>query len=884
MAKDKIVAGTLKTRSESSDSTPLMLQYQKIKDEHKKEVLFFRLGDFYEMFNEDALEVSRLLNLTLTHRGTQPMCGIPYHAAKIYISRLLRLGKKIAVCEQVGENPNGKGLAERKVIEIITPGTALESEYLDGGANNFLAAASISGCFVGFAIIDVTTGEFSATHWKLSETAEKLPGELGRFNPREFLLSEKLYSNPAVKDILNANPSISISWYPDWNFDSKLSFSRLTRQFNTANLKSFSLTEESAEVGAAGFLLDYLQRNSTAKAPHVTGIKVYSDSEYVIIDDSSRRNLEITQNLRDGSTQYTLLECISNAKTSMGKRLLVHWLNFPLKNSSEIASRQDDVQLFFENSTLLEKIRREFSCIYDIERLAGRIAMEKAHGKDLQTLKNSLSQWLKIQTVLESFGFSFIDCAVGQEIIQLIDSSVIDEPSTSLTEGNLIKDGWSQELDHWKNIQTNFNQTLEEYAEEEKKLTGISNLRIKSNANSGYYIEITKGKLEKVPDHFIMRRSLVNAERYTTQKLMDLEKELLESAAKIIELEKELFIEVRKNIGTKIEYLLHTAKEIAYIDVVSSLADSAVIHNWTRPVVDDSTFFKLQDGRHPVVEHHLPHGEFVPNDLFICSPSDFCEDCSTSFDLITGPNMAGKSTFLRQNALISLLAQTGSFVPAENAHLGIVDRIFCRVGASDNLARGESTFLVEMTETANILRSATQKSLVIMDEVGRGTSTEDGLSIAWAISEYLLNTIKCRTLFATHYHELTRMIHPALKLQCMAVSETQNNIVFLRKIKDGASENSYGLHVASLAGVPSQVIDRAKQILSKLQETAGETLSVKIETSLESQKKSVQPVVPGLFSDEELILDEILSCDVENITPIQALTLVSRWKKSLSGR
>ena len=886
--KDKVVAGTVQKRSEGTELTPLMVQYQSIKDEYQNEVLFFRLGDFYEMFNEDAVEVSRLLNLTLTHRANQPMCGIPYHAAKIYIARLLRLGKKIAICEQVGEIGKGKAITERKVIEVITPGTALESEYLEGGANNYLASCVVKKNQAGFAYIDVTTADFYATSWDLKDMADSFSKELGRSNPRELLLPENLRDDKIVSEILEQNLRIAVSYYPEWNFDNALSYKRLTKQFNTQNLRSFNLTEDSVEVGPAGFLLDYLTKNVSTNAPHVSGIKVYKDYEYVVMDDSSRRNLEITENLRDGTYQYSLLECVAHTQTAMGKRLLVNFLNYPLTDSRKIYARQEHVALFVNNRELMESVREAFSSVLDIERLAGRIAMERAHAKDLQALKASLYAWLKVRVLIEKYDFSTSPADEAKKIIQLIESAILDDPSTLLTEGRLIKDGWSKELDHWRDIQNNFNKILEEYAEEEKQKTGITNLRIKNNNNAGYYIEITKGKLQQVPEHFIMRRSMLNADRYTTARLQELEHELNEASTKIIELERDLFIEVRSQIATLVPYLLQTSHEIAYTDVSAALAYSALLHNWVRPVVDDSSVFEVKNARHPVVEFHLPAGEFVPNDLSICSPADFGEKCSTSFALITGPNMAGKSTYLRQNALIALLAQTGSFVPAESAHIGVVDRIFCRVGASDNLARGESTFLVEMTETANILRSATQKSLVIMDEVGRGTSTEDGLSIAWAISEYLLNTIKCKTLFATHYHELTRMEHPALKLLCMKVAENSGEVVFLRKIKEGASENSYGIHVARLAGIPAGVIARANEILQHLQKIAGEKPvideNLKTEKMSETEKSHFSTTAPGLFTDEEMVLDEILSADPENMTPIQALQLISRWKKSLSGR
>lgn len=885
-SKDSIVAGSVQARSESSELTPIMLQYLSIKEEHKNDVLFFRLGDFYEMFGQDAIEVSRLLNLTLTHRGSDPMCGIPYHAAKIYIARLLRSGKRIAVCEQIGE-PNRKGLTERKVVEVITPGTALESEYLEGGANNFLACICIQKGRCGFAYIDVSTSDFFATSWYESDMAENFPKELGRCHPRELLLPQSLERNPVIQDTLLQNEGIAVSYYPDWNFDSGLSYKRLLSQFNTANLQSFSLDEKSPEVAPAGFLLDYLQKTATTNAPHVRGIKVYRDSQFVIMDDSSRRNLEIVQNLRDGSSQFSLLECLSHTQTAMGKRLLRSWLLYPLTDSREIVSRQNHVELFFTNRNLLEYVHEVFADILDIERLAGRIAMERAHAKDLQALRASLSAWIQVRAQLDSYGFTETDKKIAEEITELIGSSILDDPATALGEGRIIKEGWSEKLDEYRRIHDNVSKILEEYAESEKNATGIQNLRIRNNSLTGYYIEITRGKTESVPPHFILRRSMTNADRYTTVRLQEIEKEISEAELKITETEKELFLDVRARIAEHTNYLLQTAKEVAYADVTSALAFAAIMYGWVRPLVDNSKQFIVKGGRHPVVELHIPSGEFVPNDIEISADP---EDGIPCFGLITGPNMAGKSTYLRQNAIIALLAQIGSFVPAKEAHIGVVDRIFCRVGASDNLARGESTFLVEMTETAFILRTATEKSFVIMDEVGRGTSTEDGLSIAWAVSEYLLNALKCKTLFATHYHELTRLNHPSLKLLCMDVSEESDKITFLRRVKEGASENSYGIHVASLAGIPQSVIRRANEILSSLhsdEKSAGSGLNVDmIQTAQSNAEKTLEKSVsmPGLFSDEELVLDEILSSDPDDMTPRQALDLVARWKKSLSGR
>lgn len=860
--------------------TPMMIQYRGIKEKYKNEVVFFRLGDFYEMFNEDAVEVSRLLNLTLTHRASQPMCGIPYHAAKIYIARLLRLGKKIVICEQVGEIPKGgKGITERKVVEIITPGTAVEAEYLDGCRANYLAALSISKAKAAFSFIDVTTSAFSATSWPAAKMAENFGKELNRASPRELLLPVSLKNNADIQSVLASYGAISVSYYPDWDFSFELSYKKLTAQFKTANLKAFGLDEDSAEIVPAGFLLDYLEKTTNAALPHISSIRVYHDSEYLIMDDSSRRNLEIITNMRDGSSQYTLYECVDFTKTAMGGRLLRNWLLFPLTKLSQIESRQNHVASFVENRTLLDKVKNDLGGILDVERLAGRIAMDRAHAKDLQALRASLESWGKIKEYLGQYDFSFVSDEDARKICSLIENAILEDPATSLTDGGIIKAGWSEELDHWRGVHDNFNQILLEYEAEEKEKTGISTLRVKYTNAAGYFIEVSKGKLANVPPHFIMRRALVNGDRYTTEKLQGLEQELNESSTKILELERDLFIEVRNNLHQYIPYLLQIADEIANTDAACSFAQAAVEHNWIRPEMEDSTYFEIKDGRHPVVENHLPRGEFVPNDSLLCAEDK--NENLPAFALITGPNMAGKSTYLRQNALIALLAQTGSYVPASKARLGIVDRIFCRVGASDNLAKGESTFLVEMTETANILHAATKRSLVIMDEVGRGTSTEDGLAIARAVSEYLLDTIGCKTFFATHYHELSRMEHPHLKMLCMDVLEQNGSVVFLRKVKEGVTENSYGIHVAKLAGIPQAVIDRAKVILTHIQELAQDN-PVIIEEAV--KPAAVQPSSPGLFSDEEIIISEILSTDTDNLTPLSALQNIARWKKALSGQ
>ena len=854
-----------------AEISPLMEQYGIIKKQHLKEVLFFRVGDFYEMFNEDAIEVSRLLNLTLTHRGDDPMCGVPYHAAKVYIARLLRLGKRIAICEQVTPPSKGKGLTERKVVEVISPGNTLEQEYLDQGANNFLGSLCYVKDYVAFSYIDISTGEFYAVKWKKNQTTQEMAKELGRSTPKELILSMSMQKDEDVNFVLNQFPNLTVDYEQDWYFSKENAYKMLLKQFGTTSLHSFSLTEDSPEIVPAGFLLEYLTKtiatqNQDKIFPQVTALKTFSDKEYVTIDDSSRRNLEITWNLKDGSTQYTLLETLQNTQTSMGSRLLRNRLMYPLTNVEKIRNRQNRILTFTNNKPVLDEVREILSKVLDIERLASRIAMERAHAKDLQALRQSLESVVNVRKLVEQVGLiEGIELETAQKIIFDIKSAILEDPSTSFTEGRLIKEGYSEELDKVRELQNNFNEILDDYLQEEKDKTGIPNLKIKYTSAIGYYIEVTKGKIPDVPTHFILKRTLVNCDRYTTSRLDELERELLSASETIIELERNLFMEFRGRLISNIKYLLEIAAETAEIDVTTSLAFSALKNNWICPEIDDSGILDIENGRHPVVEYHLESGDFVPNNSFLSDKK---------FALVTGPNMAGKSTYLRQNALIVLLAQIGSFVPATKAHIGVVDKIFCRVGASDNLARGESTFLVEMSETALILRSATEKSLVIMDEVGRGTSTEDGLSIAWSVSEYLLNVIKAKTFFATHYHELTRLVHPSLQLLCLDVLEQSGQVVFLKRIKEGATTNSYGIHVAKLAGIPDSVIKRAENVLATLQKDTPVTIE---------NEKPEKPklTMPSLFSEEELVLEEILSVNPDDMTPFQALQAIAKWKSRL---
>ncbi|MBN2810365.1 MAG: DNA mismatch repair protein MutS [Spirochaetales bacterium] len=866
----------------------MMAQYLRIKEDHRDAVLFFRLGDFYEMFHQDAIEVSRLLNLTLTQRAGNPMCGIPYHASRVYIARLLRAGKKIAICEQLTIPGPGKGIAERKVVEIITPGTAVEEEYLEQNVNNYLASFYVSPDGVcAYSYIDVTTGEFAGTVFSGPDSPERFRKELGRIQPREILVPQSLGdSYPILAEALADQSSMLINRYPEWSYNLQSAYKRLCGAFRTASLQSFGLTEASPLVASAALVIEYLNQTAGAALSHVSGITVYGETDFLSIDDSTRKNLELVQNLRDGSSSYTLYEVLNQTRTAMGARLLRAWIHHPLTDRSAIEERNSLVDYLYRSQRLLARLRDHLSTVLDIERLAARVSMERAHGKDLVALKQSLEAFLKIQQIFSSDApASFrMEAAVADSILQLKDllsSSLKEDCSILLTEGNLIKDGWSPRLDELRALRDNSQAVLDAYVAEERDNTGIQNLKIRYNRLIGYYLEVSKGNLHAVPSHFIRRRSLSNGERFTTDRLVELETELNGVHANITELEQQLFLEIRARVGADLETLSYAAKRISRLDALQSFAHAATLYAWTKPAFSDSGVMDIRGGRHPVVELHLPSGSFVPNGITLDSAA---ESDAPSFALITGPNMAGKSTFLRQTALITLMAQLGSFVPAESVVLTPVDRIFCRVGASDNLARGESTFLVEMTETAHILRTATKSSLVIMDEVGRGTSTEDGLAIARSVTEYLLHSIGAKTLFATHYHELSHLQFPRLAHFCLDVLESEGTVVFLKKLRSGASANSYGIHVARLAGIPDQVLEAAKKYV-KLRENdfpEASALSSVPDAAIEAKSKPIS-FGPSLFPEEELILNELLSISIESLTPLQALTYLDGWKRKLSG-
>jgi DNA mismatch repair protein MutS len=861
-------------------------QYRRIKREHQGEVLFFRLGDFYEMFADDALEVSNLLNLTLTRRNGLPMCGIPYHAARSYIARLLRLGKKIAICEQLAEPVRGKGIIEREVVEVITPGTTVDDDYLEKGSSNYLAALASTAVSLSFACIELSTGDFYATSFPFEGAGERLRLELERLQVKELVVQESLLEEyPLLAEAVLGRPSLVINRWTDWLFDPVRGKERLERQFGTVSLKSFGLEGDAPEIVSAGALLDYLDGTAKSLLPHIRSINLYGEAEYVGIDESTQRNLELIKNLRDGDVRFSLLEVLDETKSSMGRRLLKWRILHPLREAAHINKRLDMVETLYHDQGHLASLRELLGKTPDLERLSSRLAMDRAHGKDLLSIKNALTAFMAVEGVCGSLSLTFESSnatsldASGFErlgnLIDLLERGIAEDPSILLTEGNLIRKGFDLELDAVRQFRDNGRRMLEDYLEEERRVTGIPSLKIQHNRFLGYFFEVTKANLSKVPPRFIRRQNVVSGERYTTDKLAGLESEINGASDRVIELEKKLFLEIRNRARELIPELSAAARRIAEIDTAQSLAWAATAQGWIRPLVDDKNRIRVLESRHPVVEAHLKRGEFIPNDVSLDGEGVF-------FALITGPNMAGKSTYLRQTALIVIMAQIGSFVPAGEAEIGLVDRIYCRVGASDNLARGESTFLVEMNETAYILRTATEKSLVIMDEVGRGTGTNDGLSIAWAVCEELLDFIKCRTLFATHYHELALLSHPALVNRSMEVLDRNGEIVFLRKLKEGSAPESYGLPVARLAGLPERVLRQADRIMARLKEkekALHDALPDISKPAPEEERPSGEQSRYGEWAEKiDTLLEDILCLEPDRMTPMEALNRLSAWK------
>jgi DNA mismatch repair protein MutS len=894
------------------DRSPMMEQYRRAKSQHRDAVLFFRLGDFYEMFFEDAVEISALLNLTLTKRQGEPMCGVPYHAARSYIARLLKAGKKVAICEQLTEPGKGKGLVERDVVEVITPGTALDEDFLDQSSDNFLAALCSSRERLCLAWVDISTAEFRAFSFpddSAPAVEERLRIELFRLAPRELLLQQSLMERPEVANCLDEHPSIIINRLPDWSFGGAEDAEAIRRRFGLATLKGRGFEDDAPELQAAEALLRYVDDTAAAAAVHLPPPLAYVSDDYVSIDDSSQKNLELVQNLQDASRNFSLLEVLDFTKTAPGSRLLRHWVLEPLRDRPRIEERLDAVDFLYRDQRLLASLREVLGRVLDTERLSSRVAMDKAHAKDLLALRDSLEACEAARLLLAKAGAggllvegvddAAVDLSTG--IRDLIGRGIKEEPSILLTEGDLIREGYDEELDRLHAIKDDSRAVLEAYLEEERAASGIAGLRVRYNRIIGYYLEVSKGKLESVPSYFIRRQSLVNGERYTTARLAELESEINGATESIVDRERRLFLDLRDKVKAGVPSLLALARVAAVQDCLAAFAWAATVRGYSRPVLCEDGRLRIVEGRHPVVEAHLPSGSFIPNGIELQAASAPRADAEgpeakgpdgsrASFALITGPNMAGKSTFLRQTALIVLMAQAGSFVPALEAEIGLVDRIFCRVGAQDNLARGESTFLVEMHETARILNTATAASLVVMDEVGRGTSTIDGLAIAWAVSEDLLHRLGSRTLFATHYHELTAIAHPRLRNLSLAVSENDGEVVFLKRIEEGPAAGSYGIHVARLAGLPEKVLERAAAVQAELSKKEKSLAGAELQAALppaaagrRGPDERKRPIQGGLFDPGELVLAELASLDMDRLAPLDALNRLAALKKQLQS-
>lgn len=804
-------------------TTPMMLQWHACKEKAGDSLLFFRMGDFYEAFHDDAVIMARELELTLTKRQEIPMCGIPHQSYETYIDRLLAKGFRVAVAEQTEDPKAAKGLVRREVVRVVTPGSLITSSLLSEGSNNFIASVVRIGQLFGFAVLDLTTAEFRVIE---IDNEQDLLNEIYRFKPAEFVLSPKIKEkHSSLFDEIRKNYNTIFSSYDDWRFEHQTAHDFLMGHLGVKSLDGFGLRGMVAAINAAGGLLSYIQESLSLSIDHITALDVYSTDHFMSIDRATQRHLELTESLYDGvSKRNTLLDVLDHTHSPMGKRLLRQWIKQPLLEPSEITQRQDAIAAFYGASRQSEELTSLLEGVRDVERLIMKVTSGYASPRDLVALKNSFSPIPKLKLILQ--GLSNLSSLLDNEekriealpeMVELIHKAIVDEPPARISDGKIFRDGYCPELDELREISHDSKAWLARYQEELKTTTGIRTLKVSFNRMFGYYIEVSKGQAERMPDTFQRRQTLVNAERFITPELKVYESKVMNAEERIGAIENELFVAIRQKIAYYAPLVRRTAQALAKIDCLHSLAFTARRHNYVRPVVDLSNKLHIVDGRHPVIEAAQTSERFIPNDTTLDGEGQ-------RLLLITGPNMAGKSTYIRQVAIITIMAQIGSFVPVTEAHIGIVDKVFSRIGASDDLSRGHSTFMVEMTETANILNNATSRSLVILDEIGRGTSTYDGISIAWAVAEYLLLTEgrTAKTLFATHYWELTKLEEkiPGAVNYNVAVHETENGVVFLRKIIRGGTDKSYGIHVGRLAGLPLSVITRAQEILIHLEENA----------------------------------------------------------------
>ena len=880
------------------DLTPMMQQYMETKKQYQDCILFYRLGDFYEMFFDDALTVTKELELTLTGKACgleerAPMCGVPYHAVESYLTKLVNRGYKVAICEQVEDPKLAKGLVKRDVVRIVTPGTNLNVQSLEESKNNFLMCITYTPTKIGISVADVTTGDYYLTE---VEDLRKLNDELMKYEPSEIICNEAFLVSGFDADELRARYHISVNALEPHLFDDEGCKRVLLKHFKVNTLTGLGIDDFPVGMLAAGALLQYLNETQKTELAHFTHIIPYLTNKYMLLDGSTRRNLELTETLREKQKRGSLLWVLDKTRTAMGGRLLRSMIEQPLIDRTEMERRLDAIEELNLNSVSRDEIREYLNPVYDLERLLSKVTYKTANPRDFIAFRNSLEMLPHIKAVLKEFSKEELkgieeDIDGLEDIYQLICASIEEDPPVTVREGGMIKDGFDETIDRLRNAKRDGKQWLAELEEQDRERTGIKNLKVKYNKVFGYYFEVTNSYRDMVPEDYIRKQTLANAERYTTPRLKELEDTILNAEDKLTALEYDLFCKIRESIAMELERIQRTAKGIARLDVYASLSLVSERNHFVRPKLNEKGTIDIKDGRHPVVE------QMITNDLFIANDT-FLDNSSHCISVITGPNMAGKSTYMRQTALIVLMAQIGCFVPAKSANIGIVDRIFTRVGASDDLASGQSTFMVEMNEVANILRNATSDSLLILDEIGRGTSTFDGLSIAWAVIEHISNRklLGAKTLFATHYHELTELEGKMSNVNnyCIAVKECGDDIIFLRKIIKGGADRSYGIQVAKLAGVPDMVIDRAKEIAEQLSDNdiTEKVQSISVNIKNEGKPKK-QPKLDELdlaqmslfdtVTDEDVI-KELMELEVNTMAPIDALNTLYRLQNRLKNR
>ncbi|MGN9224409.1 DNA mismatch repair protein MutS [Coprococcus comes] len=881
----------------SNELTPMMKQYMQTKEEYKDCILFYRLGDFYEMFFDDALTASKELEITLTGKNCgleerAPMCGIPYHAVDSYLNRLVSKGYKVAICEQVEDPKTAKGIVKREVIRVVTPGTNLDTQGLDETKNNYIMCIVYMADRYGLSVADVTTGEYLVTEL---DSQTKLMDELYKFMPSEIVCNEAFYMSGLDLDDLKNRLHMAIYSLEAWYFDDALCRETLQEHFKVASLEGIGLSDYECGMIASGALLKYLEETQKNSLSHMSRLTRYATGNYMVLDSATRRNLELVETLREKQKRGSLLWVLDKTKTAMGARTLRKYVEQPLIDKKSIVKRLDAVAELKDNAICREEIREYLNPVYDLERLVGKITYQSANPRDLIAFQSSLSMLPSVKCILKDMESDLLkeiyeELDPLEELCDLVGRAIQEEPPLAMKEGGIIKDGYNEEVDRLRKAKSEGKNWLADLETKEREKTGIKNLRIRYNKVFGYYLEVTNSFKDLVPDYYTRKQTLANAERYIIPELKELEDTILGAEDKLCALEYELYCEVRNTIAAEVTRIQRTAKAVAKLDVIASLALVAERNNYVRPKINEKGVIDIRDGRHPVVEKMIPNDMFIANDTYL-------DDKKQRISIITGPNMAGKSTYMRQAALIVLMAQLGSFVPASSANIGLVDRIFTRVGASDDLASGQSTFMVEMNEVANILRNATSKSLLILDEIGRGTSTFDGLSIAWAVVEYISNSklLGAKTLFATHYHELTELEGKISNVNnyCIAVKEKGDDIVFLRKIVKGGADKSYGIQVAKLAGVPDPVINRAKEIVEELvtADITGKVKDIAVqgsETKKKTQKKldEVDLTQFSLFDTvkDDDVLNELKELDISHMTPMDAMNKLYQLQNKLRNR